>query len=164
MKIKSNLDRPDHLIQDTTMQKWMAVVLCVWTLCASLTGIASADSSAARHGTVPSYKAQLITDMIEQKPTRRFHCNNRVNLMITWYKVYGPHRITALWINPAGQQQESTELNFIGRDEETDCWLALEFLNVNNGNGRKAFNGRWQVQILLDSRPLETQEFDVDCG
>ncbi len=120
---------------------------------------------------VPSYTLKLMKDLVEQEPVEEFDCRERVYLMITWFKVYGPHRVTAHWFNPEGTLQDQGHLDFTGRQgEETNGWLALEFLNVadlassTHLNAEVAkFYGRWKVRVFLDNNFLEEREFFVRC-
>jgi len=119
---------------------------------------------------VPSYTLKLVKNLIEPKPVREFDCRERVYLMTTWFKVHGPHRVTARWFNPEGTLQDEGHLDFVAQHDETDGWLALEFLNVEGPaasthlNAEVAkFYGRWKVRVLLDNNFLEEREFFVRC-
>ena len=90
--------------------------------------------------------------------------------MTTWFKVHGRHRVTARWFNPEGMLQDEGHLDFVAQHDETDGWLALEFLNVEDPassthlNAEVAkFYGRWKVRVLLDNNFLEEREFFVRC-
>ncbi|QPJ60805.1 MAG: hypothetical protein G3M70_02440 [Candidatus Nitronauta litoralis] len=118
----------------------------------------------------PAYSAILLNNLAEMVPVTEFDCHNRVYIYITWYRVPGTHRVTALWFNPQGKQEDAHDLDFEG-GEEVACWLALEFLNVHTASSMMdvnpaatRFNGTWRVKLLLDGQPLETQGFNVKCG
>ncbi len=118
----------------------------------------------------PAYSAILLNNLAEMIPVTEFDCHNRVYIYITWYRVPGNHRVTALWFNPKGEQEDAHDLDFEGGDEVA-CWLALEFLNVHTASSMMdvnpaatRFNGTWRVKLLLDGQPLETQGFNVKCG
>ncbi len=118
----------------------------------------------------PSYTLKLVKDLIDQQTASEFDCRERVYLMTTWFKVYGEHRITARWFNPEGRLQDQGHLDFVGQQKETDGWLALEFLNVENPAGSTHLNaevakfyGQWKVQVFLDNNFLEEREFFVRC-
>ena len=118
----------------------------------------------------PAYGAVLVKDLAGREPTREFDCLSRVYLYVTWYRVYGPHRVTALWYNPQGKQEDAHDLDFEG-GEEVSCWLALEFINVQNernpmmvNTAAARFHGNWKVKLLLDGQEVETLPFSVSCG
>lgn len=120
--------------------------------------------------TVPSYTLKLTKDLIDQNSASEFDCRDRVYLMTTWFQVYGEHRITARWFNPEGALQDQGHLDFVGKHPETDGWLALEFLNVEdqaasthlNAEAAK-FYGKWKVRVFLDDQFLEERKFFVRC-
>ena len=119
---------------------------------------------------VPSYTLKLVKNLVDPQTTKEFDCRERVYLMTTWFKVYGEHRITARWFNPEGTLQDQGHLDFVGKQEETDGWLALEFLNVEDQaasthlNAEVAkFYGKWKVRVFLDNNFLEEREFFVRC-
>ena len=119
---------------------------------------------------VPSYTLKLVTNLVDQVTAKEFDCRDRVYLLTTWLKVYGEHRVTARWFNPEGNLQDEGHLDFVGQQDQTDGWLALEFLNVKdqaasshlNAEAAK-FYGKWKVQIFLDKNFLEEREFFVRC-
>lgn len=119
---------------------------------------------------VPSYTLKLVKNLIEQETANEFDCRERVYLMTTWFKVYGEHRVTAHWFNPEGTLQDQGHLDFVGQQKETDGWLALEFLNVEDRaasthlNAEVAkFYGKWKVRVFLDNNFLEERDFFVRC-
>ncbi len=119
---------------------------------------------------VPSYSLKLVKKLVDQQATSEFDCRERVYLMTTWFQVYGKHRITARWFNPEGKLQDQGHLDFVGQQKETDGWLALEFLNVEDRaasthlNAEVAkFYGKWKVKVFLDNNFLEEREFFVRC-
>jgi hypothetical protein len=120
--------------------------------------------------TAPSYTLKLVNNLVDQNTATEFDCRNRVYLMTTWFQVYGEHRITARWFNPEGTLQDQGHLDFVGKQKETDGWLALEFLNVEgqaasthlNAEAAK-FYGKWKVRVFLDNNFLEEREFFVRC-
>ena len=119
---------------------------------------------------VPSYTLKLVKNLVDQQAASKFDCRERVYLMTTWFKVYGEHRITARWFNPEGILQDQGHLDFVGQHKETDGWLALEFLNVEERaasahlNAEVAkFYGKWKVRVFLDNNFLEEREFFVRC-
>ncbi|MDH5763802.1 MAG: hypothetical protein OEZ51_12530 [Nitrospinota bacterium] len=119
---------------------------------------------------VPSYTLKLVSNLVDQAKATEFDCRDRVYLVTTWFKVYGEHRVTARWFNPEGKVQDEGHLDFTGKQDETDGWLALEFLNVEdqaasshlNAEAAK-FYGKWKVQVFLDNNFLEEREFFVRC-
>jgi len=114
----------------------------------------------------PSYTLLLSKDLVIQEPAREFDCRERVYLITTWFKVSGPHRVTAQWFNPEGLLQDEGHLDFTGDPKSTTGWLGLEFLNVADSHldaEMARFYGRWKVKVLLDNRLLEEQEFFVRC-
>ncbi len=119
---------------------------------------------------VPSYTLKLVKNLVDPQAANEFDCRERVYLMTTWFKVYGEHRITARWFNPEGTLQDQGHLDFVGQRDETDGWLALEFLNVKdqaasthlNAEAAK-FYGKWKVRVFLDNNFLEEREFFVRC-
>jgi hypothetical protein len=119
---------------------------------------------------VPSYTLKLVKNLVDPQTANEFDCRERVYLMTTWFKVYGEHRITARWFNPEGTLQDQGHLDFVGQQDETDGWLALEFLNVEdqaasthlNAEAAK-FYGKWKVRVFLDDNFLEEREFFVRC-
>jgi hypothetical protein len=119
---------------------------------------------------VPSYTLKLVKNLVDQQTANDFDCRERVYLMTTWFKVFGEHRITAHWFNPEGKLQDQGHLDFVGQQEETNGWLALEFLNVEsqaasthlNAEAAK-FYGKWKVRVFLDNKFLEEREFFVRC-
>jgi hypothetical protein len=119
---------------------------------------------------VPSYTLKLVKNLVDPQAANEFDCRERVYLMTTWFKVYGEHRITARWFNPEGTLQDQGHLDFVGQQDETDGWLALEFLNVEdqaasthlNAEAAK-FYGKWKVRVFLDDNFLEEREFFVRC-
>ncbi len=120
---------------------------------------------------VPSYSLKLTRDLIDREAAKEFDCRERVYLLTTWFKVYGKHKVTALWFNPEGQPQDEGHLEFVGKREETDGWLALEFLNVEDRDASAPlsaevakFYGKWKVKVFLDNQFLEEREFFVRCG
>ena len=120
--------------------------------------------------TVPSYTLKLVKNLVALKTATEFDCRERVYLMTTWLEVYGEHRITARWFNPEGTLQDQGHLDFVGQQKETDGWLALEFLNVEeqaasthlNAEAAK-FYGKWKVRVFLDNNFLEERDFFVRC-
>ena len=119
---------------------------------------------------VPSYTLKLVKKLVEPQAVSEFDCRERVYLMTTWFQVYGKHRITARWFNPEGKLQDQGHLDFVGQQKETDGWLALEFLNVEDQatsthlNAEVAkFYGKWKVRVFLDNNFLEEREFFVRC-
>jgi len=119
---------------------------------------------------VPSYTLKLVNNLVDPQAANEFDCRERVYLMTTWFKVYGEHRITARWFNPEGTLQDQGHLDFVGQQDETDGWLALEFINVEdqaasthlNAEAAK-FYGKWKVRVFLDDNFLEEREFFVRC-
>jgi len=119
---------------------------------------------------VPSYTLKLVKNLVDQTAVTEFDCRERVYLTTTWIEVYGEHRITARWFNPEGALQDQGHLDFVGQRKETDGWLALEFLNVEdqaasthlNAEAAK-FYGKWKVRVFLDNNFLEEREFFVRC-
>jgi hypothetical protein len=119
---------------------------------------------------VPSYTLKLVKDLSDPQTANEFDCRERVYLMTTWFQVYGEHRITARWFNPEGNLQDQGHLDFVGQQKETDGWLALEFLNVEDQaasthlNAEVAkFYGKWKVRVFLDNNFLEERQFFVRC-
>lgn len=118
----------------------------------------------------PGYTLKLSKDRVAQDTAEQFDCRERVYLLTTWYKVFGPHRVTAQWFNPEGTLQDEGHLDFVGQQNKTDGWLGLEFLNVDqqaasehlNAEAAK-FYGQWKVKVFLDSQFLEEREFFVRC-
>lgn len=128
------------------------------------------DTGSAAEVKVPSYHLKLVKNLVDQQAASEFDCRERVYLVTTWFRVYGPHRVTARWFNPEGTLQDQGHLDFVGQQPETDGWLALEFLNVGERAGSthlKAeaakFYGNWKVRVFLDNRFLEEREFFVRC-
>ncbi len=153
--------KPQRLIRNSII---LRMTLLAWLLMAFPTALNAAG------GDVPSYTLKLVKNLIEAKPAREFDCRERVYLMTTWFKVHGPHRVTARWFNPEGTLQDEGHLDFVAQHDETDGWLALEFLNVEGPaasthlNAEVAkFYGRWKVRVLLDNNFLEEREFFVRC-
>lgn len=133
-----------------------------------LSGLSATGSLAEVN--VPSYSLKLVKKLADPKTASEFDCRERVYLMTTWFQVYGKHRITARWFNPEGNLQDQGHLDFVGQEQETDGWLALEFLNVEDQaisthlNAEVAkFYGKWKVRIFLDDNFLEEREFFVRC-
>ena len=127
-------------------------------------------TASAAEVNVPSYSLKLVKKLVDPQATREFDCRERVYLMTTWFQVYGKHRITAHWFNPEGKLQDQGHLDFVGQQKETDGWLALEFLNVEDRAASTHFNaavakfyGKWKVKIFLDNNFLEEREFFVRC-
>jgi hypothetical protein len=132
--------------------------------------LAGFPTGSAAEVNVPSYTLKLVKSLIEQETANEFDCRERVYLMTTWFKVYGEHRVTAHWFNPEGSLQDQGHLDFVGQQKETDGWLALEFLNVEDRaasthlNAEVAkFYGKWKVQVFLDNNFLEERDFFVRC-
>ena len=144
------------------------MTLRILTILFLLAGLPVAGSIAEVH--VPSYTLKLVKNLVDQQAANEFDCRERVYLMTTWFKVYGEHRITAHWFNPEGNLQDQGHLDFVGEQKETDGWLALEFLNVEdraasshlNAEAAK-FYGKWKVRVFLDNNFLEEREFFVRC-
>ena len=144
------------------------VTLRILTILFLLAGLPVTGSAADVN--VPSYTLKLVKNLVDRKTANEFDCRERVYLMTTWFKVYGEHRITARWFNPEGTLQDQGHLDFVGQQKETDGWLALEFLNVENQaasthlNAEVAkFYGKWKVRVFLDNNFLEEREFFVRC-
>jgi len=142
-------------------------VLLISSVCPPPAARAQSDPPA---GPQPAYAAVLVKDLMAMEPTTEFDCLNRVYIYITWYHVPGRHRVTALWFNPQGKQQDAHDLDFEG-GKEVACWLALEFLNIQDernpmlvNTAAARFHGQWQVKLFLDGKKLETQTFLVSCG
>jgi hypothetical protein len=144
------------------------VILRILTILFLLTGLPATGSLAEVN--VPSYTLKLVKKLVEPQAASEFDCRERVYLMTTWFQVYGKHRITARWFNPEGTLQDQGHLDFVGQQKETDGWLALEFLNVEDQatsthlNAEVAkFYGKWKVRVFLDDNFLEEREFFVRC-
>ena len=127
-------------------------------------------SAGAEKEAGPSYSLKLVNNLNERSIQKNFDCRERVYLLASFFKVYGKHRVTARWFNPEGQLQDEGYLDFVGQEEETAGWLALEFLNVKEQaasahlNAAAArFYGKWKVRLFLDNRFLEEQDFFVRC-
>ena len=153
--------KPQRLIRNSIILRMTIIplLLMAFTIALNAAGV-----------DVPSYTLKLVKNLIEPKPVREFDCRERVYLMTTWFKVHGPHRVTARWFNPEGTLQDEGHLDFVAQHDETDGWLALEFLNVEDPaasthlNAEVAkFYGRWKVRVLLDNKFLEEREFFVRC-
>ena len=119
----------------------------------------------------PSFSAILIPNLTDKTPVENFNCFEKVYLYITLHNVYGDHWVTALWIDPSGKQKDEVDLPFVSKRKKFECWLVLEFLNVEAGGhfltpsqGSIRFSGKWKVQLLLDGNFLEEKEFTVTCG
>jgi len=144
------------------------VTLRILTILLILLGLPATGSAAEVN--VPSYTLKLVKNLIEPQATGEFDCRERVYLMTTWFEVYGEHRVTAHWFNPEGTLQDKGHLDFVGQQEETGGWLALEFLNVESRAASTHFNaevakfyGKWKVRVFLDNNFLEEREFFVRC-
>lgn len=140
----------------------MTIILSLWMALPAVLNATGVD--------VPSYTLKLVKNLVEPKPVREFDCREKVYLMTTWFKVHGPHRVTARWFNPEGMLQDEGHLDFVAQHDQTDGWLALEFLNVENPAGSTHLNaevakfyGQWKVRVLLDNNFLEEREFFVRC-
>lgn len=150
--------------------RFFTLILSTGILALSLPAGAVEAPAPGPPGPVPSYSAVLIKNLAELEAVKEFDCLGRVTIYLTWYNVPGTHRVTALWFNPQGEQQDAHDLDFEGGREVTG-WLALEFLNITSaGNpmgvnsAATKFNGQWKVKLLLDGRELETKTFKVKCG
>ena len=144
------------------------VTLRILTILLLLTGLPATGSGAEVN--VPSYTLKLVKKLVDPQATSEFDCRERVYLMTTWFQVYGKHRITARWFNPEGTLQDQGHLDFVGHQRETDGWLALEFLNVEDRAASSPLNaeaarfyGKWKVRVFLDNNFLEEREFFVRC-
>ena len=144
------------------------VTLRIFTILLLLTILPATGSLA--EVSIPSYTLKLVKKLADPQTASEFDCRERVYLMTTWFQVYGKHRITARWFNPEGTLQDQGHLDFVGQEKETDGWLALEFLNVEDQansthlNAEVAkFYGKWKVRIFLDDNFLEEREFFVRC-
>lgn len=144
------------------------MTLRILTILFLLAGLPVTGSFAEVH--VPSYTLKLVKNLVDQQTANEFDCRERVYLMTTWFKVYGKHRITAHWFNPEGNLQDQGHLDFVGQQKETDGWLALEFLNIEDRATSKHLNieaakfyGKWKVRVFLDNNFLEEREFFVRC-
>ncbi len=145
-----------------------SVILRMISILWVLSGLPATVSAAGVD--VPSYTLKLVKNLVDQEVKKEFDCRERVYLMTTWFKVYGEHRVTARWFNPEGKLHDEGHLDFVGHNDETDGWLALEFLNVKDQaasihlNAEAArFYGRWKVRVFLDNNFLEEREFFVRC-
>ena len=145
-----------------------SVTLRIFTILLLLAGLSATGSVAEVN--VPSYTLKLVKKLADPQATSEFDCRERVYLMTTWFQVYGKHRITARWFNPEGTLQDQGHLDFVGQQKETDGWLALEFLNVEDRAASSPLNaevarfyGKWKVQVFLDNKFLEEREFFVRC-
>ncbi len=144
------------------------MTLRILTFMVLLSGLPATGSVA--EVTVPSYTLKLVKNLVDLKTATEFDCRERVYLMTTWHEVYGEHGITARWFNPEGTLQDQGHLDFVGKQKETEGWLALEFLNVAeqaasthlNAEAAK-FYGKWKVRVFLDNNFLEERDFFVRC-
>ncbi len=119
----------------------------------------------------PAFEAILLKDPNSPRSSNRFSCLEPVFLKITWHKIYEKHKVSVIWFNSLGEEQETTESHFEGKDDIEKSWFALEFTNVfkeenfaEPKEAGKQFTGTWKVQMFLDGQSLDTQSFFVDCG
>jgi len=119
----------------------------------------------------PSYTAVLTKTLKEKQSAVTFHCREKVFLAFTWLGLRGKHRVTALWFNPRGRQQDQIDLEFLAERPKVENWVALTFHDAPGSDNpflpdifSAHLNGDWQVKILLDGNFLETLAFRVHCG
>lgn len=121
--------------------------------------------------TSPSYTAVLTRDLDQKRPAKEFNCLHKVYVYFTWYGLKGMHKVTALWFNPQGKQQDQVDLKFLADKPKVENWVALQFRNVLNEKyplvpdvTSAKLIGKWEVKILLDGNLLERLDFFVGCG
>jgi len=120
---------------------------------------------------VPSYTATLTKELKNKRPATVFHCRDKVFLAFTWLGLRGRHKVTALWFNPRGRQQDHIDLEFIAEQPKVENWVALTFRDESGPTipflpdlFSSNLSGDWRVKILLDGNFLETLPFRVHCG
>ena len=121
--------------------------------------------------TLPSYIAVLTKDIKKKQPNVKFHCREKVFLAFAWLGLHGNHRISALWFNPLGKQQDQIDFEFSTDQPKIENWVSLKFRDASDQTNpflsdffSPQLNGQWQVKVFLDGNFLDTLRFEVRCG
>ena len=119
----------------------------------------------------PSYTVVLTKDLRKKQPTLKFHCRDKVFLSFAWLGLQGKHKLSALWFDTNGKQQDQIDLEFLTDRPKVENWVALKFRDAPDLRNPLLPNffstnviGDWQVKVLLDGNFLETLKFEVQCG
>ena len=85
--------------------------------------------------------------------------------------LHGNHRISALWFNPLGKQQDQIDFEFSTDQPKIENWVSLKFRDASDQTNpflsdffSPQLNGQWQVKVFLDGNFLDTLRFEVRCG
>ena len=119
----------------------------------------------------PGYMFVLTKDIKKKQPNVKFHCREKVFLAFAWLGLHGNHRISALWFNPLGKQQDQIDFEFSTDQPKIENWVSLKFRDASDQTNpflsdffSPQLNGQWQVKVFLDGNFLDTLRFEVRCG
>ena len=120
---------------------------------------------------IPKYQTSLIKDLSKKKSYEEFSCRDNVIVYFDWENLpNGQHKITAIWVNPDGEEENSFDINFTAGGKRISNWINLNFTNLEKKVGifssdtsRGRLNGKWQVKLFLDGEFLETKFFEIVC-
>jgi len=102
-------------------------------------------------------------------PIQRFDCGDKIHAILeTRGLSKATHGLDVYWINPRGQRQEHTELDFRVTGDRQDVWVWIKlhrpkqaivdrvFLQ-NRATGMEDFIGQWKAQFFVDGKRAATR-------
>ena len=107
-----------------------------------------------------------------QQPDEVFDCTDRIHLVIETMGIEaGKHNLTVRWMNPSGDLQEKTDLDFHSQSYDR-IWAWLQ-LNGPLGSvvtqvfdpsfGMEEFIGEWNALVFIDREQIRSKKFNVLC-
>ena len=84
----------------------------------------------------------------------------------------GKHQISVLWSDPAQTVREHTKYDFRVREEDTRLWAWLSLSRgtgagmlqwINPAAGMEDFIGIWEIEVKIDGKTLQKENFEVSC-
>ena len=123
-----------------------------------------------------NFKVYTTSKVIDGQPTpdvvTDFDCSDRIYLVLEAQGLeQKKHQLAVKWFNPVNEQQELTKYKFDGHPySRVWAWLQLSGPPgavigqvFDPAFGMEDFIGKWQVQVLLNSKKLDQIEFNVLC-
>ena len=113
--------------------------------------------------------------LAEAKET--FDCSDQIFSVVKLHHYQqGKYTLTIDWVDPHGEQRESTEYPFTVGDPYVDpntrlwSWLRLKrgagaglFQWINPAAGLENLIGIWALKVSIDGKKVNTTEFEVSC-
>ncbi len=109
----------------------------------------------------------------KNEPTVEFSCSDKIYTVVEFQNLSRePHEIEVIWRDPNGKTREHTRYPFVSVGETDRVWAWLRLHRPTGANilsvidstaGMKEFIGEWSVKVILDSRLVGKNRFNVLC-